>query len=180
MNGARSQELALPAAAFTALRHTLITELGAQRAAGVLRQAGYAAGDALFRALAQPRAATPLAELPATEFWRRLTQLFATRGWGTLTHAPLHPGVAALDSVDWGEADPAAAARQPSCFFSTGLLANILGQLVAADVAVLEVECRSRGDHRCRFLFGSPAALDAVYQRVASGEQPDQAVAQLH
>jgi len=180
MNGARSQELALPAAAFTALRHTLIAEVGAQRAAAVLRQAGHAAGDALFRALAQSRGATDLAGLEASEFWKRLTQLFATRGWGSLQHATPHPGVGALESADWGEADPGSGARRPSCFFSTGLLANLLGQVADADVAVLEVECRSRGDQHCRFLYGSPDALDAVYSRVAAGEEPEYAVAQLY
>jgi predicted hydrocarbon binding protein len=180
MNGARTQELALPAAAFTALRHTLITELGAQRAAAVLRQAGHAAGDALFRALAQPRGATELGELEESEFWKRLTQLFASRGWGSLQHATPHPGLGALESPDWGEADPSSPARRPSCFFTTGLLANLLGQVAAADVAVLEVACRSRGDQQCRFLYGSPEALAAVYSRVAAGEQPEYAVAQLH
>jgi predicted hydrocarbon binding protein len=180
MNGTRSQELALPAAAFTALRHTLIAELGAQRAAAVLRQAGHAAGDALFRALAQSRGGTDLAGLEASEFWKRLTLLFATRGWGSLQHATPHPGVGALESADWGEADPGSGARRPSCFFSTGLLANLLGQVADADVAVLEVECRSRGDQHCRFLYGSPDALDAVYSRVAAGEEPEYAVAQLY
>ena len=180
MNEVRSHELALPAAAFTALRHTLIAELGAQRAASVLRQAGHAAGDALFRALAQSRGGTDLAQLEASEFWKRLTQLFAARGWGSLQQSTAHPGIGALESTDWGEADPSSAARRPSCFFSTGLLANLLGQVADADVAVLEVECRSRGDHQCRFLFGSPDALDALYSRVASGEQPDYAIAQLY
>jgi hypothetical protein len=146
----------------------------------VLRQAGHAAGDALFQALAQQRGGTDLAQLPASEFWKRLTQLFATRGWGTLGHATAHPGLGTLESADWGEADPAAPARRPSCFFSTGLFANLLGQVADADVAVLEVECRSRGDRQCRFLYGSPEALDALYSRVAAGEQPDYAVAQLY
>jgi len=180
MNSARSHELALPAAAFTALRHTLIAELGAQRAAAVMRQAGHASGDALFHALAQPRGGVELAQLEASEFWKRLTQLFATRGWGSLQQTSPHEGIGSLASADWGEADPTAAARRPSCFFSTGLLANLLGQVADADVAVLEVECRSRGDHHCRFLFGSPDALDAVYSRVAAGEQPAYAVARLY
>lgn len=180
MNGARSQELALPAAALTALRHTLIAELGPQRAAAVLRQAGHSAGDALFRSLSQGRGATSLEDLGTSEFWKRLSQLFANRGWGSLHHVEAHPGIGALESADWGEADPAAAARRPSCFFTTGVLANLLGQVAEADVAVLEVECRSRGDAHCRFLYGSPEALDAVYSRVAAGDEPAYAVAQLY
>jgi predicted hydrocarbon binding protein len=180
MNEARAHELALPATAFTALRHTLIAELGAQRGAAVLRQAGHAAGDALFQALAQHREQVQLAELESSEFWKRLSQLFAARGWGSLQHAAPHPGLGALESADWGEADPGALARRPSCFFTTGLLANLLGQVADADVAVLEVECRSRGDQHCRFVYGSPEALDALYSRVAAGEQPDYAVSQLY
>ena len=41
------------------------------------------------------------------------------------------------------------------------------------------MECRSRGDSRCRFLFGSPEALNGVYRRLLGGENLDAAVAQL-
>jgi predicted hydrocarbon binding protein len=179
--GARVPELALPATALAALRRTLIAELGPERAPGVLRNAGHAAGDALYQILSQPAAEPqpPVTELEATRFWRRFAQLFSARGWGNLAHQDVHPGVAVLDSQDWSEADPAAQARRPSCFFTTGLLANVLGQVAGGDVAVLEVECRSRGDARCRFLFGSPAALNGVYQRLVTGENLDTAVAQL-
>ena len=33
----------------------------------------------------------------------------------------------------------------------------------------MEVECRSRGDARCRFLAGSPETLAALYERMAQG-----------
>jgi hypothetical protein len=36
-------------------------------------------------------------------------------------------------------------------------------------VAVMEVECRSRGDGRCRFLAGAPETLGLVYERMAQG-----------
>jgi len=36
-------------------------------------------------------------------------------------------------------------------------------------VAVMEVECRSRGDARCRFLAGSPETLSTLYDRMAQG-----------
>jgi hypothetical protein len=57
---------------------------------------------------------------------------------------------------------------QPSCHFTTGVLANILGRAADGEVAVLEVECRSRGDQRCRFLFGGADAVYSVYV----GSQP--------
>ena len=33
----------------------------------------------------------------------------------------------------------------------------------------MEVECRSRGDARCRFLAGSPETLSMLYERMAQG-----------
>ena len=70
-------------------------------------------------------------------------------------------------------------ASRPSCFFTTGMLANLLGQAAGGDVAVLEAECRSRGDERCRFLFGSPAALDALYTRLRAGEDIQESITAL-
>jgi predicted hydrocarbon binding protein len=179
--GARVPELALPATALAGLRRALVAELGPDRAAAVLRNAGHAAGDALFTILTQPGAegAAPVSEFDADRFWRRFASLFTARGWGNLMHEDVHPGVAVLDSADWSEADTAAQARRPSCFFTTGMLANVLGQVAGSDVAVLEVECRSRGDARCRFLFGSPEALNGVYRSLVGGENLDAAVAQL-
>jgi hypothetical protein len=43
----------------------------------------------------------------------------------------------------------------------------------------MEVECRSQGDPRCRFLFGSAAALNALYARVSSGDAVDAALSKL-
>jgi hypothetical protein len=86
--------------------------------------------------------------------------------------------VGALDSGNWVEVQPESATR-PSCYFTTGLLANLLGQAADAEIAVLEVECRSRGDERCRFLFGAPVTLDELYGRLRSGEPVDQSIASL-
>jgi hypothetical protein len=33
----------------------------------------------------------------------------------------------------------------------------------------MEVECRSRGDARCRFLAGAPETLSLLYERMAQG-----------
>jgi len=43
-------------------------------------------------------------------------------------------------------------------------------------VAVMEVECRSRGDARCRFLAGSPDTLSALYDRMAQGSSYSEAL----
>jgi hypothetical protein len=49
------------------------------------------------------------------------------------------------------------------------LLADFLGRVSEGQVAVMEVECRSRGDARCRFLAGAPETLGILYDRMAQG-----------
>ncbi|MEX2283648.1 MAG: V4R domain-containing protein [Gemmatimonadota bacterium] len=182
--GSRPAELALPVASLAAIRQSLIHEVGPDAAASSLRAAGYAAGDALFVALTQPFSAAgeanaqAVGEIPADAFWRRLSQLFSTRGWGSLSHSPAHPGVGALETSNWVEAVPYSEPR-PSCFFTTGLLANLLGRAAGEDIAVLEVECRSAGHHNCRFLFGAPVTLDTLYGRLRTGEAVDSSIAAL-
>jgi predicted hydrocarbon binding protein len=175
--------MALPAAALAALRRALTAELDADTAARVLRSAGHDAGDAFFQILAQESAdgagRDSLTELDAAAFWRRFAQLFSSRGWGTLSHSDVHPGIGVLAATDWAEADAAGAEARPSCYFTTGLLANVLGKVAAGDVSVLEVECRSHGDGQCRFLFGSTEALRGVYDLLLSGASAETAVAQL-
>src|SRR5688572_23342968 len=94
----RPAELALPAAAFASLRDAITAHLDADTAADVLRNAGHDAGDAFFHLLSSDGDAelgrASLARLDPASFWRRFAQLFATRGWGNLTHADVHPGVA--------------------------------------------------------------------------------------
>lgn len=181
--GDRSVQLCLPAASLIALRRALIGQVGPDAAARALRRAGHAAGDAVFATLAHDvaRSETPDGpeDLETVQFWTRLAQFFAACGWGHLAHEPVHAGVGALDSADWVEADPADAASRPSCFFTTGLLANVLGRTADAAVGVLEVECRSRGDLRCRFLFGGAAALGPLYTGLVAGQDLDAALAAL-
>jgi predicted hydrocarbon binding protein len=163
-------------ASLSALRQALTAEVGPDTAARALRAAGHAAGDAWYPRI---HGNQDDREVPENTFWRRLSQLFSSHGWGSLTHEAVHPGVGALDAGDWVEAEPEAGESRPSCFFTTGLLANLLGNAAGGDVAVMEVECRSQGDARCRFLFGSADALNALYQRVATGDAVDTALSEL-
>ncbi len=175
-------ELAIPVASLAALRSALSTEVGADAAARALAAAGHAAGDALFTQLAAAGdavEAAPVGAVSETAFWRRLTRLLSARGWGTLMHSDAHEGIGALSAADWVEADPDAHATRPTCFFTTGMLANLLGNAAGAPVSILEVECRSRGDAHCRFLFGSAEAMQAVYERVGRGTSADSALAEL-
>jgi predicted hydrocarbon binding protein len=183
--GSRPAELALPVASLAAIRDALTAEVGANGAANALRAAGYAAGDALFTTFTQPFSgdvesgrAPAFNEVSASTFWRRLSELFSTRGWGTLSHAAVHAGVGALHTSNWVEVVSDSATR-PSCYFTTGLLANLLGQAADSEIAVLEVECRSKGDPRCSFLFGAPVTLEALYGRLRSGESVDQSIESL-
>jgi predicted hydrocarbon binding protein len=174
-------ELALPVPSLQALRGALEAEVGVDAAARALRQAGHAAGDALFPLLSAGPEGAPdgPGDLPEDTFWRRVADLFSARGWGRLQFEPLHPGLGALEAADWVEASPEDGRLYPSCHFTTGLLANLLGRAAGDRVGVLEVECRSRGDLHCRFLFGGQDALERVHGALARGQDIDRALAQL-
>lgn len=187
---ARPPEIALPVACLAALRVALAEDVGADRAAQALRAAGGAAGNALFRTLSRPpgsdmngaddaTAREWLADLEVERFWDRFAAFFSSRGWGRLSFRSLHEGVGALDSTDWVEADPASSMGRPSCFFTTGMLAGLLGRVTDEEVAVLEVQCRSQGHAHCRFLFGAPPALEAVFQELAAGRDLETTLAAL-
>jgi predicted hydrocarbon binding protein len=168
----------MPVAAVAALRDALTSQLGDDAAADALRAAGFAAGDAFHRIL-NGGEADDLKQLSASRFWARLALLFSSRGWGQLTYSEAHPGVGSLEANDWAEGRTEQEAGRPSCHFTTGLLANLLGQIAGTEVGVLEVECRSRGDQRCRFLFGGTEAVYAVYNRIVEGDAPDSALQRI-
>jgi len=176
---ARAPELALPVPSLAAMRAALEAECGPDAAARALRTAGFAAGNALYAALNAGAENQPVDGMNAEVFWKRLVLLFSSRGWGNLSTAQLHPGIGALDSTNWVEAVPEAGAGRPSCHFTTGLLANLLGNAAGAEVAVLEIECRSKGDARCRFAFGAPEIMGAVYQYMLDGADAERSIAAL-
>lgn len=175
------QMVALTRASLAALRAALMRDAGAS-AAGYLQEAGYAGGDALFasfRAWLRDRGSDDPAELDLPAFEAAAAEYFRAGGWGSLTIGPLGDAVAALDSEDWGEADPASALTQPSCHLTTGMFASFFGTVAEAPLAVLEVECRSMGDARCRFLVGNAEVMEQVYVRLESGVAYDDAVAEI-
>jgi predicted hydrocarbon binding protein len=173
----RQPELVMPVAALTALRGALITAVGDDAAADALRAAGYAAGNAFHATLTA--GADDAGAVSADQFWSSFATLFASRGWGRIRFSEAHPGVGSLESSDWTEGATDDDAQRPACHFTTGLFANLLGKVAGADVAVIEVECRARGDARCRFLFGGAEAVHAVYDRLTAGDAPDDAIAQI-
>jgi predicted hydrocarbon binding protein len=154
------------------LRASLERDTGLQ-AAAYLQEAGFAGGEELYAAFADWLARTRKVEQPSdldVEFLGEvLGDFFADQGWGRLEATPLGPSVIALDSPEWAEAVDERQGEFPSCHLSCGLLADFLGRVSQELVAVMEVECRSRGEPRCRFLAGSPETLGILYDRMAQG-----------
>ncbi|MBI4540631.1 MAG: hypothetical protein HY704_14115 [Gemmatimonadetes bacterium] len=172
------REVLLPAAALTALRHGLRAEAGPLVAAHALHAAGYAAGDSLFDlfAISLDR---PVGELGARRFWLQLSDFLARRGWGSLAHREVGSALGTVTSSDWVEAESSGGEQQPSCHFTMGLLANLLGRGGGGEVSVLEVQCRARGDPECCFAFGSEAAVHALYGRLLDGAPFEEAASSL-
>lgn len=169
--------LAITRDALAALRAALIRDAGPS-AASYLQEAGYAGGGALFEAfrrwLAARGGGAPEA-LSIDAFQREATEFFRRAGWGSLHVGALHDTVATLDSSDWGEAVPGSA-EQPACHVSAGMFADFFGRVADAPLAVMEVECRSAGGSRCRFLLGSTEVMQQVYEEMSRGAGYEDAV----
>jgi len=152
--------------------HASLAARAPEQIVTILQEVGYAAGEGSYRAFSAwlpGRAGVDSpGDLDADLLAEVLSEFFAGAGWGTLTMSPVGTGALALDSPDWAEAEPGTA-ESPMCFFSTGMLADFLGRLSDQTVAVMEVECRSRGDARCRFLSATPEVLEKVYDEMTQG-----------
>jgi predicted hydrocarbon binding protein len=149
--------------------HALRDRVGAQ----ALQEAGYAAGEATFGAftswLPQAAGVDHPRELAAPRLAEVLSRFFDQLGWGMVEVTPIGHAAVAVDASDWAEAAPDAHLQYPSCFFTSGLLADFMGRMADAVLAVMEVECRSRGDARCRWLVGAPETLETLYDQMSQG-----------
>ncbi len=138
----------------------------------VLQEAGFAAGEDVYGTFCAWLPAHAGVERPedldAALLNDVLSEFFQATGWGTVTVAPLGSAALAVDSTDWAEAEPGTA-EMPMCFFSAGMLADFLRRFAGEPVAVMEVECRSKNDGRCRFLSASPDILQQVYDQMTQG-----------
>ena len=166
----------------TALRQLRVSLLrdAPDHAVPILQEVGFAAGEGVFDAFcAWLPGETGVAhpdDLDAGRFNDVLGAFFQAIGWGSMTVAPLGHAALVVDSSDWAEAEPGSA-ETPMCFFTSGMLSDFLGRLSGEPVAVMEVECRSRNDGRCRFLSGSPDTLNAVYEQMSQGRTYAEALA---
>ena len=126
-----------------------------------LREYGRSAGRLLAERLLSPQDDARAARaLPASLFWKRVGELFSSRGWGTLAHGTVSAGVAELRTTDWVEAERSP--RSGRCSFTVGLIQGLLEAVSGSRLEVEEFECRTTGGSACRFLFGSAAALAAL------------------
>jgi hypothetical protein len=171
---ATPREIAVPVSIFITLRSELEKEAGALPTIHALHHAGYEAGA---DAAASFALGGEVASMGQSVFWARLSEFFSRRGWGTLERSGGQRGIALLSSPDWAEASPDAEDSEASCCFSTGFLSGLLSELAKGPVAVLEVDCRARGDERCCFAFGSEVAIHDLYGRLLDGTDLEGALA---
>jgi len=173
-----TEGLTIGRAALRQLHASLLRDANAH-AVDILQDAGFAAGAGVYQAfsvwLPEHAGVARPEELDAAQLEGVLTEFFQASGWGALTVGRLGRAALALDSTDWAEAEPGTA-QTPMCFFSSGMLADFLGRLSGEQVAVMEVECRSKSDARCRFLSASPDTLNAVYEQMSQGRSYEDAL----
>ena len=172
--------VALPRQSLAALRGALMRDLGGGFAT-YLQEAGYAGGDPVFssfRAWLASRGGDA-DSIGFAEFQGLAAEFFRDAGWGTLAVGTLNDVVITLDSTDWAEADPSLHIGFPACYYSMGLLADFFERVADAPLACYEVECRSNGASRCRFLLGSADVIGQVYTRMSEGVDYLTAVGEL-
>jgi predicted hydrocarbon binding protein len=173
-----ARDLTLPASTLRHLRLAIQKEAGPLGATHALHDAGYAAGEAFYEAFRVEVGGDPAA-LAEGRFWKELDTFFKVRGWGRISQERVHPAFGVLRAGQWGESDPRSGEMQPGCAFSAGVFAYILGRVAGGPIAVLEVECRSRGNEGCSFLVGSEEAIHRIYGHLFDGEPLDAALALL-
>jgi len=165
----------------TALRGALWRD-AAGNAPAILQEAGYASGPALYEAFvnwcAQHGYGVP-ENVAATNFQQLAAAYFSELGWGTVSVSTISDSAFTVDSADWAEADPASAMQFPGCYLSCGMLADFFGRLAGAQLASMEVECRSMGHAHCRFLLGSAETIQHVYDSISQGVSYEDALAQM-
>lgn len=172
---------AMPRASLTTLRASLVRDLGDGFAA-VLQEAGYAGGESVLAGMRSWCAANGIGlpeSLPYAQFQQAAARFFSETGWGNVTLEPIGDTAVAFDAPEWAESDPAAAMPYPSCYYTAGMLADVFGRVADGQLGCLEVECRSNGAARCRFLLASPAVIAHVYQRLTEGVAYQDALKEL-
>ena len=166
-----TSRLAFGQATLDQLRTVLERELP-DRAGAALREIGFAAGESLydgFIASVSERFGVEAPQaLDARYLGEGLAGYFRRESWGTVSIETLAPGLLAVDSPDWVEAT-VRGASVPCCHFTSGMFSDFFTRLGGYPAAIMEVECRCKGDARCRFLVGSPDVLTWIYEGMVAG-----------
>lgn len=168
----------VPAELLSSVRRALTNDRPPMEAVNLLREVGFELGSAVDEAMrahvAEANGGAEIDSLDPETFWRSAAGFFEGLGWGRVEHERLHPGVGALDLVDWLESS--AGGGPPGAHISTGIFTDLLGRLAGAPVVVMEVPS---GPGRTRLLFGSGETLGTVYQALSGGATLDDALARL-
>lgn len=165
----------VPAGLISSLRRALANDRQPMEAVNLLRQVGYEVGEAVSQNLTRHLGDGGSAgEVDVDRFWSGVSDYFEGLGWGRVEHRRLHPGVGALDLVDWIEAG--SDGGPAGCHVSTGFFTDLLGRVAGAGVVVMEVPAEAG---RSRLLFGSGETLGDVYQSLAGGATLDEALGRL-
>ena len=167
--------------ALAALRTVLFRDAGTN-AANYLYEAGFAGGGAVYEAFTRwcRTRQLPVPEaMTAPDFEKRAGEFFSELGWGSLRVSVVHDSALALDSPNWGEADPASGMQFPGCYLTAGMLTAFFARVGSDPITVMEVECRSMGAERCRFIVASPETVQHVYDAMVGGVDHDAALAKM-
>jgi predicted hydrocarbon binding protein len=166
-------DISLTASSLVAVSPKALFSLRDRVGAQALQEAGYAAGEGTYAAfvawLPQASGVDDPRALAAARLAEVLSRFFSSLGWGSVEVQAVGEAAFAVDSMNWAEAQPDASLQYPACYLTAGMLADFMSRTADAALAVMEVECRSRGDHRCRWLVGAPETLTALYQHMAQG-----------
>jgi predicted hydrocarbon binding protein len=152
--------------------HDMLRESDGLALPEVLHEAGLASGELLAERwrgrLGGPGGLQEAEQLDARWFGSILDEVCQALGWGSLTVLPIGDEAVLMESPDWAEATDGSA-EQPGCRFTAGALSAFLTGQAEAPLSVLEVECRSTGADRCRFLAGSPEMMTLAGDLMSAG-----------
>ncbi len=147
--------------------------------ADILQDAGFATGEALAtnwrHRVADRTGLDDPGRLDARWFGPLLDEFCVTLGWGSISLTPLGERALLLESREWAESEPGTT-DHTTCHFSCGCFAAFLTAQAGSAIAVLEVECRSAGHERCRFLLGNADVMRFVYDEMEKGRSYTDAV----
>lgn len=168
----------VPAELFSSVRRALVRDREPLEAVTLLREVGFELGGAVDSGLREHVShagggADPYA-LDPERFWQTASAYFERLGWGRVEHRRIHPGVGALDLVEWIESG--ADGGPQGSHISTGIFTDLLGRIAGGAVVVMEVPM---GGGLTRLLFGAGETLGAVYQSLSTGASLDDALARL-